>query len=154
MTNRLLISIQTGLFLAVAALLMLSASLAHASEVTGTLSSGIATGSTATGTITGGTGNTISGTVVSPDGGVGGGGDDSSGGSSRRHSGGSSNNNNNNDGEVLGAETEPTYGVGGGGGYPGIPNTGAGDPVATLAVLLGALAVLGAGALALRRYRY
>ncbi len=152
MTNKLLISIQTTLFLAVAALLFLSASLAHASEVTGTLSSGTASGSTATGTINGGTGNTITGTVVSEDG-VGGGGDNTV---SRHHNGGGSSNNDNNDGEVLGAQTqtEPAFGVGGGGDYPGVPNTGAGDPVATLAVLLGALLILGGGALAWRRYRF
>jgi len=121
MTNKLLVSIQLSIATLVLALVLLSAGLAQASEVTGTLSSGTG-GSAATGTIQGGTGNTISGTVVSPPDGVGGGGDNSGGGGSSHRS---SSNNNNNDGEVLGAQTEPD-GVGGGFGVPGIPNTGVG----------------------------
>ena len=129
-----------------AAVLLMTAPQAYAqSEVTGTLSSGTAaTGSVATGTITGGGGNTISGTVVDDDNGGGGGG----GGGSRR----SSSSNNNNDGEVLGTEVGPTDGVGGGGDVftPGVPSTGAGDPLPYIALLLGSLGVFGAGLLSLR----
>jgi hypothetical protein len=129
----------------VLALLMLIAGQASASEVTGTLSSSAATGSVATGTVTGGTGNTISGTVI--DGSSGGGG----GGSSRRSGGSGSVNN---PGDVLGASTDVPSGVGGGGGFPGVPNTGAGgDPLLTLTTLLASLAVFAGGLGALRRYR-
>jgi len=125
----------------VAAALLMTAPMAHAqSEVTGTLSSGTAaTGSVATGTITGGGGNTISGTVVEEDNGGGGGG----GGSYRR-------NTNNNDGVVLGTDTGPIDGMGGGGDFPGVPNTGAGDALPYAALLLGSLAVLGTGLYTLR----
>lgn len=118
------------------------------SEVTGTLTSGsAATGSTATGTITGGgTGNTISGTVVEEDNGGGGG-----GGGSRR---GGSSNNNDDDGEVLGTDT--SSGVGGSGDVlPGVPSTGAGQDAAhTLALLLGSFGVFAGGLVALRRYAF
>ena len=147
MTNKLLISIQAILAAAVVLLVLLSAGLAQASEVTGTLSSDTASGSTVTGTISGGTGSTISGTVVSPED-VGGGGDSSSsgGGGSRRSS-----SSNNNTGEVLGAETEPD-GVGGGFGTPGIPNTGTGgSALIYLATLIASFALATAGYIATRR---
>ena len=130
------------LAVAAALVLLLSAGQASAqSEVTGTLSSGTAaTGSTATGTITGGSSNTISGTVVEDeddnDGGGGG------GGGSRR----SNSNNNNDDGDVLGTETGPVYGVGGGGDFPGVPNTGTGpDASAFMTLLASLIAMLGGG---------
>ena len=146
MTNKLLISIQVVLACALAAMLLLAAGIAQASEVTGTLSSGMATGSTATGTVTGGTGSTISGTVISEDNGGGGG-----GGGSRRSS---SNNDDNDDGEVLGTETEPD-GMGGGGGFPGIPNSGAGgDAVLTLMTLIASFALAAGGYIATRRLKY
>lgn len=116
------------------------------SEVTGTLTSGAAaTGSTATGTVSGGSGNTLTGTVIEPDNGGGGGG----GGGSRNR-----NNNDDDDGDVLGSSTEIPSGVGGGGDFPGVPNTGVGGLTAsTAATLLASLIATLGGAAALRRVR-
>lgn len=130
-------------------LMMMSASPAHAqSEVTGTITSGTAaTGSTATGTINGGGGNTLTGTVVEEDSGGGGGG--GGGGSSRRNS------NNNDDGDVLGTSTDIPSGVGGGGDFPGVPNTGVGGGAPlTWGILLGSLLLMIGGGVALARNRF
>lgn len=115
------------------------------SEVTGTLTSGAATGSTATGTVSGGSGNTLTGTVIEPDNGGGGGG---GGGGSRRNS------NSDDDGDVLGSSTEIPSGVGGGGDFPGVPNTGAGGAdTLTLSTLIASLLTLAGGGLLLARTR-
>jgi len=137
-----------ALLIALMALLIMDTPQAHAqSEVTGTITSGTAaTGSTATGTVTGGTGNTLTGTVIEEDNGGGGGG---GGGGSRNR-----NNNNDDDGEVSGVQTEIPSGVGGGGDFPGVPNTGAGTMAPTTwAVLVGSLLLMLGGGLALTRYR-
>lgn len=171
MTTSLTIRSVAAAFVAALALMLMWSSVAYAqSEVTGTLTSGTAAPTTST--------STISGTVVSGaqcqdtidndgDGDIDFPADDDcesvtddqeeqqsggGGGGSRRNS---SNNNDNDDddGEVLGTDTSSNVGGSGDVLVPGVPNTGAGqDALATLATLLGSLAVFGAGALALRRY--
>lgn len=146
-TSLTLRSLAATLMLGIVLLLILGTPQAQAqSEVTGTLSSGAAaTGSTATGTVSGGSGNTLTGTVIEEDNdGDGGGG---GGGGSRR-------NNNDDDGDVLGSSTEIPGGMGGGGDFPGVPNTGVG-PLSSFAeaVLLGSFITLLAGTALLRRYR-
>lgn len=140
-----------ALLIALMALLIIDTPQAHAqSEVTGTITSGTAaTGSTATGTVTGGSGNTLTGTVVpaptEDDDGDGGG-----GGSRNRNN----NNNDDDDGDVLGTSTEIPSGMGGGGDFPGVPNTGAGGGAPLMwATLLGSLLLMIAGTVALARYR-
>lgn len=157
--------IPTGIAAAVVLVLALiiGAGSAQASEVTGTLSSGT-TGDTISGTVVGtaqcqdGIDNDGDGEIDFPadahcdnasdnkeeeDVRNSGGG----GGSSRN----SNNNNDDDDGEVLGTETGPIDGMGGGGDFPGVPNTGqGGNALSTILALLASLSVLGAGTWALR----
>ena len=76
---------------------------------------------------------------------------------SSHHHGGSSSNLSSNDsnGEVLGAQTGPTFGVGGGGDVPGAPNTGAGGAAVfnIIFLVLGALMVAAGSYILARRLK-